>query len=69
MPRLLVQALECLDAVELPYVRLEVRPRNTAARQIYESVGFVVSGETRDRQGPWLVVIRHPSGDFSGRDL
>jgi len=38
-------------------VRLEVRPGNAAAIRVYEKLGFSVAGETRDSQGPWLVMI------------
>jgi len=38
-------------------VRLEVRPSNAAAIRVYMKLGFTVAGETRDSQGPWLVMI------------
>ncbi|RJR20816.1 MAG: GNAT family N-acetyltransferase [Desulfobacteraceae bacterium] len=39
-----------------PVITLEVRPHNIPARRLYESLGFVKIGETRDAQGPWLIM-------------
>lgn len=39
-------------------VRLEVRPENRAALQLYRSLGFATTGEIADSQGPWLIMIR-----------
>lgn len=37
-------------------ITLEVRPHNISARSLYETQGFVTVGETRDAQGPWLIM-------------
>ena len=39
-------------------VRLEVRPENGAAIQLYKRWNFVVDGETVDSQGKWLIMIK-----------
>lgn len=56
--RLLRAGLRRLDAAGTAAVRLEVRPGNIAARKLYESAGFEPAGETKDSQGPWLIMLR-----------
>lgn len=65
--QILEQALKRLDTASIPCVRLEVRPDNTAARHLYESVGFRAVGETQDSQGPWLIMVRDTRGGRNGQ--
>lgn len=53
---LLEKALFFLQSQELKGVKLEVRPSNMAALNLYRSLDFEVVGETRDSQGTWLVM-------------
>lgn len=41
-------------------IKLEVRPWNKAALRLYSSSGFKPTGNTRDSQGEWLVMIKTP---------
>jgi len=43
-------------------VRLEVRPDNHPALQVYQRWGFVPSGVTRDSQGEWLIMLKEMEG-------
>jgi ribosomal protein S18 acetylase RimI-like enzyme len=54
--RLVKAGIEYLRNKGCRVVTLEVRPHNIPARRLYESMGFVKVGETRDIQGPWLVM-------------
>lgn len=60
--RLLEAALARLQGRGIRRVRLEVRPENTAALQLYGSLGFAVRGKITDSQGPWLIMIREVAG-------
>jgi ribosomal protein S18 acetylase RimI-like enzyme len=53
---LLKAGIEYLRNKGCRVVTLEVRPHNIPARRLYESLGFVKVGETRDAQGPWLIM-------------
>ncbi|MEW6723486.1 MAG: GNAT family N-acetyltransferase [Bacillota bacterium] len=55
---LLAAGLSYLRAKGCPVVTLEVRPDNAPARQLYQMAGFAVVGETRDAQGPWIIMQR-----------
>jgi ribosomal protein S18 acetylase RimI-like enzyme len=54
---LCVTGLDYLRAQGVDRVRLEVRPQNTAAQQVYRSLGFEPRGHTRDSQGPWDIML------------
>jgi len=54
--------LKRLDDLGASPVRLEVRPENTPAVRLYTRLGFRVSGQTRDSQGEWLIMLRRPPG-------
>lgn len=54
--RLLKAGIDYLREKGCRLITLEVRPHNFSARRLYESQGFVAVGETRDAQGPWLVM-------------
>jgi len=40
-------------------IKLEVRPWNKAALQLYQSCGFIPVGTTVDSQGEWLVMVKN----------
>jgi [ribosomal protein S18]-alanine N-acetyltransferase len=40
-------------------IKLEVRPWNKAALQLYQSYGFIPVGVTMDSQGEWLVMVKN----------
>jgi ribosomal protein S18 acetylase RimI-like enzyme len=54
--RLLRSALEYLADEGVQVVRLEVRPENTAAYELYKAEGFSEIGATRDLQGRWVAM-------------
>ncbi len=54
---LMEAALRRLREAGVAQVRLEVRPENTPARRLYESLGFEAIGEFRDSRGPWVVMV------------
>lgn len=56
--RLLAEALDVLACSKLKGVKLEVRPHNAAALNLYTSHGFRVVGKARGIQGPWLIMVR-----------
>jgi ribosomal protein S18 acetylase RimI-like enzyme len=54
--RLLQSALQCLAGEGVQVVRLEVRPENTRAYELYRAEGFSEIGVTRDLQGRWVAM-------------
>ncbi|MGI6605399.1 MAG: GNAT family N-acetyltransferase [bacterium] len=58
--RALVEAgLKHLKATGAKRVKLEVRPNNAAAVNLYTHFGFAPMGKARDLQGEWLVMQAH----------
>ncbi|NMB12654.1 MAG: GNAT family N-acetyltransferase [Firmicutes bacterium] len=55
---LLEKAIAHLATTPATYVKLEVRPDNTPARRLYESLGFQAISKTRDSQGEWIVMLK-----------
>ncbi|MDD4600066.1 Mycothiol acetyltransferase [bioreactor metagenome] len=55
---LMQAALAYFKANKASLIRLEVRPDNTPAVKVYEKLGFVGSGTTRDSQGEWLIMFK-----------
>lgn len=55
---LLRRALQCLADEGIQVVRLEVRPENTPAYELYRTEGFSEIGVTRDLQGRWVAMER-----------
>jgi [ribosomal protein S18]-alanine N-acetyltransferase len=51
-------ALEYFAQENVPLIRLEVRPDNLPAKHVYEKLGFVEAGYTRDSQGDWLIMLK-----------
>lgn len=58
---LLEKGLEDLKGAGVPWVKLEVRPENTAARKLYEGLGFSSHSDYQDSQGDWLVMVKKVS--------
>lgn len=54
---LLQAGLAYLRSQGTPCVRLEVRPANTPAKHLYETVGFETVGQIHDTRGPWDVMM------------
>ena len=54
---LLLAGLRRLRAQGRTFVRLEVRPGNTAARHLYEGTGFREMGRVADSRGEWIVMV------------
>lgn len=46
-------------------VRLEVRPGNMPGVHLYQKMGFVIRGRTRDTQGEWLIMLKEDGMDAS----
>ena len=58
--QLVVAGLEAMRKVNVPEVRLEVRPWNKAAVAVYEKTGWRETGRTQDLEGEWLVMVANP---------
>lgn len=58
---LLVQGLKDLKKEGVIAVKLEVRPENTAALNLYGGLGFKISSDYEDSQGRWLVMVKEDS--------
>lgn len=56
--KLMDEALAYFAAQAVETVRLEVRPDNLPAVGLYERLGFVPGGRTRDTQGEWLIMYK-----------
>lgn len=52
--------LAAMRAAHVTEVRLEVRPWNRRAVNLYERTGWVEAGRTRDLEGEWLVMTAKP---------
>ncbi|NLJ24619.1 MAG: GNAT family N-acetyltransferase [Firmicutes bacterium] len=55
---LLGEAISYLATTEATFVKLEVRPSNTAARKLYGSFGFQAISTSEDSQGQWIVMVK-----------
>ena len=51
-------AMEYFRSQQVSRVRLEVRPGNDGAIQIYKKLGFIEQGYTMDSQGKWLIMFK-----------
>lgn len=60
---LMTAGMDYLASRHVSRVRLEVRPNNPSARRLYEKYGFITRGETRDLQGPWLIMLKDMAED------
>lgn len=56
--QLVAKAVAYLESLGAHLIRLEVRPGNEPAIRLYERVGFVPRGTTKDTQGEWLIMLR-----------
>ncbi len=54
---LVTHAMRRFDDMGIHRVRLEVRPWNRPAMRLYEKLGFLPVGKTRDSQGEWVIMI------------
>lgn len=54
---LLEKGMEYIRKKGIKRVKLEVRPENSSAVNLYKSFGFKVRGRTRDLQGEWLIMV------------
>lgn len=52
--------LDAMRAMNIPEVRLEVRPWNRRAVDLYKRTGWREAGRTRDLEGEWLVMTAKP---------
>jgi [ribosomal protein S18]-alanine N-acetyltransferase len=57
---LVQHGLQVMRELGVLEVRLEVRPRNSAAVQLYRKTGWREAGRTRDIEGEWLVMVANP---------
>lgn len=58
--KLLEKGLRYLHKCGKKHIKLEVRPWNKTALELYSRSGFRPAGTTRDSQGEWLVMVRSP---------
>ncbi|MBV8726205.1 MAG: GNAT family N-acetyltransferase [Candidatus Eremiobacteraeota bacterium] len=58
--QLLDAGMKAMRALQIPEVRLEVRPWNTAAVALYRNTGWREVGRTRDLEGEWIVMVANP---------
>jgi len=63
--RLLDAGMKTMRAMQIPEVRLEVRPWNTPAVALYRGSGWREAGRTRDLDGEWIVMVASPSVTLS----
>jgi len=56
--KLMQCALDYFREKKVPLIRLEVRPDNVPAKRIYEKLGFIAAGLTKDSQGDWLIMLK-----------
>jgi ribosomal protein S18 acetylase RimI-like enzyme len=56
--KLMKCALQYFQEKKVPIIRLEVRPDNAPAIKVYEKLGFVQAGLTRDSQGDWSIMLK-----------
>ncbi len=56
--KLLSKGIKYIESLGGKRIKLEARPKNTAAVKIYEKYGFRTVGETKDLQGKWLIMVR-----------
>lgn len=57
----LIQAgLQAMREAGVREVRLEVRPWNAGAVQLYRKTGWREAGRTKDMEGEWLVMVANP---------
>lgn len=56
--KLVIKGLKYLSSMNVTEIRLEVRPENVAAVNLYASLGFNIVSNTWDSQGEWLIMIR-----------
>ncbi len=52
--------LDAMRELHVPEVRLEVRPWNRGAVQLYRKSGWREVGRTQDNEGEWLVMVANP---------
>lgn len=58
--KLIIAGLSAMRAAGVPEIRLEVRPWNRSAIQVYEATGWREVGRTRDLEGEWIVMVANP---------
>jgi len=58
--RLVDAGLSAMRALNVPEVRLEVRPSNRSAIALYRKTGWREVGRTRDLEGEWIVMVTTP---------
>ncbi len=57
---LIVAGMQTMRQLNVPEVRLEVRPWNDGAVRLYRKTGWREAGKTRDMEGEWLVMTANP---------
>ncbi len=58
--QLVTAGLNAMRALNVPEVRLEVRPWNVSAIALYQKTGWREVGRTRDLDGEWIVMVANP---------
>lgn len=56
--KLMMCALAYFQKKRVSLIRLEVRPDNAPAIRVYEKLGFIDAGRTKDSQGDWLIMLK-----------
>ncbi|WP_422447054.1 GNAT family N-acetyltransferase [Thermoanaerobacterium sp. DL9XJH110] len=59
--KLLEAGINYMESLGIKKIKLEVRPDNTPAVNMYEKYGFRPAGRARDLQGDWLIMVRECS--------